>query len=140
MAAKFSFLNFTALGIPAGYGKLARNLLRRVELVAHKKFKEVNLVFVGTTLIRQLNRVYRQHDKVTDVLSFTYTEKQTVGEVFICLQQAALQAKRRRSTLLQELLALSTHGFLHLLGYDHMRTVERAHMRALENKILQSTK
>jgi len=117
-----------------------RKMLKLVGKEVKQNFIEVGVVMVGKVRIRQLNKIYRKHDKVTDILSFTYQDKPIAGELIICLQQALVQAKRRKHSLGRELDILSIHGLLHLAGHDHMKPSERKVMRALEKKILNTLK
>lgn len=130
--------NQLALRLPPGTAARLRALARAAGAFVKRKYGEVGFVFVSEEAIRALNRAYRRHDKVTDVLSFTYSAKPVSGEVVVCLAQAARQAKRRRHELKRELDILAVHGLLHLAGYDHMKHAERARMRALERKVLAS--
>lgn len=113
---------------------------------------EVSFSFVSAAEIKDLNRVYRGKDVVTDVLSFPMHEdfignRQTIlkenpflplllGDIVICVQQAETQAKEYGNTLTRELSYLSVHSILHLLGYDHMAEDEKAVMRRIEKDIM----
>jgi probable rRNA maturation factor len=115
----------------------AEQLLGRVAARLGRRFSEVGLTYVTPGVSRTLNRRYRRHNWVTDVLSFTYQSKPVVGELVICLRQAELQARRADTSLMTELDRLLVHGYLHLAGYDHLRAAERRVMRALEDRLLQ---
>lgn len=80
---------------------------------------ELTLVFVNETEIKALNSRFRKKNKVTDVLSFTGDRTIVLGEIILCLPQARKQAVEHGFTLREEILYLSIHGVLHLLGYDH---------------------
>lgn len=100
---------------------------KRVEVVT------LNLTLCGKVKIKSLNRDYRSINKVTDVLSFGIHDnlrtdnkmKQflpsviNLGDIFICKEVATRQALEFDITYEQEILHLATHGFLHLLGFDH---------------------
>ncbi|MFA5126698.1 MAG: rRNA maturation RNase YbeY [Patescibacteria group bacterium] len=83
--------------------------------------KDVSLALVSDKEIRSLNKVYRRHNKVTDVLSFAWQDKNFLGEVVICPTQAKRQAIQQQHSLSKELKILTIHGILHLLGFDHER-------------------
>jgi len=72
---------------------------------------------------RRLNSQYRNLDYATDVLSFPMSESLPdglyLGDMFICLPVARLQAESAGHSLKAELLTLMIHGLLHLAGYDH---------------------
>jgi len=132
----FTITNQTNRVCPATFLRRAPALLKAVQVVAGVKMAEVSLVLVDSLLIKQLNRRYRRINKVTDILSFTYQVAPVKGELIICLEQAARQAKRRRQSLSRELSLLLVHGLLHLNGYDHKKLNERRLMRRLEKKII----
>lgn len=79
---------------------------------------EVSLVLVGDQRIRQLNRQYRHKDKITDVLSFAGDGTEQLGEVIIDYQQIVRQARRFNNSIWRELIFITTHGLLHLLGHN----------------------
>ena len=105
---------------------------------------EINLVLVEDEKIRELNKKYRNQDKVTDVLSFTQPDDfiqppdqiNRLGEVFICLSQAQKQSQDLKINVRQELARLFIHGILHLMNYDHEEGSAAEVMRQLEEKIL----
>ena len=106
---------------------------------------EVSVAVVGDSAIKKLNKAYRGKDEVTDVLSFDemssavekhFMAKDFLGEIVICYQQAKRQAKKSRHSLGDEIQLLLTHGFLHLLGYDHQVKKEAIKMRSMEEKIV----
>lgn len=104
----------------------------------------MDLTFVGNPEIRKLNKKFRKKDKETDVLSFPLYEKKYarkgnvfLGDVLISLAYARRQAKNNGVSLKQELLFLMIHGILHLLGYDHEKSLyEAKQMQKMEKQIL----
>ena len=83
----------------------------------------------------------------TDVLSFPMDELRPgrdgeptppglLGDVVLCPQVAEAQAKAAGHTTAEELLLLTVHGILHLLGYDHSNPTEERTMFALQRKLL----
>jgi len=106
---------------------------------------EISVTFVSTEEIHELNRVYRDKDSVTDVLSFpqyepvseiTQTGVICLGDVVICPEQALLQADEFGHSGERELVYLFVHSVFHLLGYDHIEEEDKAEMRAQEEKIM----
>ena len=93
---------------------------------------EVEVLIVSGDTIRQMNREYREIDRVTDVLSFplyeTMEEAESnilndqnvlLGNMVICLDRAKEQAEEYGHSLQREICFLTVHSTLHLLGYDH---------------------
>lgn len=78
--------------------------------------------FVSDREMRQLNRVYREKDATTDVLSFPGEESPEgvhLGDVVISVPTGRAQAKAAGHPIERELKILILHGLLHCLGYDH---------------------
>ena len=70
------------------------------------------------------NSTYRNKNRTTDVLSFPHDwdamyEEEYLGDIVISYPQAKTQSIQMKQTITQEILFLSLHGILHLLGYDH---------------------
>ena len=89
---------------------------------------ELSITLVDDEDIQELNRIYRQQDRVTDVLSFPAEHMladldpdapRIWGDVVVSLERAAEQAAEYGHSLRRELTFLVLHGVLHLLGYDH---------------------
>ena len=103
---------------------------------------EINLIFTNDKNIQQLNKKYRRKNKPTDVLSFnlekTSGRNMVFGEVYISVQTSARQAMEYSTSLNEEFLRLFCHGLLHLLGYDHIKPVERRKMEERERNYLKS--
>ncbi len=103
---------------------------------------EISFSIVDEAEIQDLNREYRDHDSVTDVLSFGFYEKGEtpesglLGDIVICAQRAKEQAEEYGHSYERELIYLSVHSLLHLLGYDHEVDDDKNEMRALEKKIM----
>ena len=93
--------------------------------------------------MQRLNRQYRGKDRPTDVLAFAMREGRRapddaalLGDVVISVDTAVQQAQRRGITTAREVRTLLTHGVLHLLGYDHERSVgEARRMKAMERRL-----
>jgi probable rRNA maturation factor len=100
----------------------------------------VSLLLTDDAELRQLNKDFRGIDKATDVLSFPALEmdRPLLGDIAVgygvCARDAATQAK----TLPDHLTHLLIHGYLHLLGHDHMQPDEAAIMESLEISALAS--
>jgi probable rRNA maturation factor len=91
---------------------------------------ELSLRLTDDAEIQQLNSQYRQKDQPTDVLAFAALENDMpllpiqnwplyLGDIIISIDTAQRQALDHRHSLSTELAWLASHGFLHLLGWDH---------------------
>ena len=83
-----------------------------------EKSDNINIVFVRDTYIKKLNKEFLGRNRPTDVLSFPLKDK-LLGEIYISLDRARVQAKEQKITAGQEICNLIEHGILHLLGYSH---------------------
>jgi probable rRNA maturation factor len=147
----------TEVALPEG---LAESLERLTAAVAESESLtegELTVLFVNDEAIRAWNREYRGLDKPTDVLSFAIMEShedepdiiyapadvgeeplpQMLGDIVISAERAHAQAADYGHSLLRELCFLYVHGFLHLLGYDHMTEADEQVMLARQTQILE---
>jgi probable rRNA maturation factor len=110
---------------------------------------EVSVTFVSNERIHEINREYRDKDAPTDVISFAMEEigegeieligvelPRVLGDIIISIPRAEEQAKEYGHSFIRELGFLSVHGFLHLLGYDHMVKEEEEKMFSRQKDIL----
>ncbi len=123
---------------------------------------EINVSFVTRLQIKKLNRETRNVNRVTDVLSYPTlivneaeiidkkiskkaypydinpeTGNIVLGDIVICLPRCLEQSRKYGTTKTREICYLTVHGFLHLLGYDHMIDSDKKIMREKEELILQ---
>lgn len=103
-----------------------------------------NVILVDSQKIQELNKVYRGIDRVTDVISFALEDNQDIvyedfrllGDIYICVDKVYSQAREYGHSVLRELSFLTIHGFLHLLGYDHMTKEDEEVMFKRQEEIL----
>ena len=125
----------------------------------------LELLFVSEEEIRALNARERGVDAVTDVLSFPaadlaagepvvssrhadciepayeaegkrFSAHMYLGSVVLCEKRAREQAEEYGHSYEREVCYLIVHGFLHCLGYDHMKEEDKRVMRAREEEIM----
>ena len=106
---------------------------------------DLSLIIVGKTKIRNINKNYRNIDRVTDVISFAEIDSDdydylcdevNLGDIFINVDRVYSQAKKYGHSIKREFIFLFIHGLLHLLGYDHMEKEDEKIMFALQDKII----
>ncbi|WP_436881564.1 rRNA maturation RNase YbeY [Staphylococcus gallinarum] len=107
---------------------------------------ELSVTFVDKDEIQEINKTYRDKDKVTDVISFALEEDEpeitgldmprVLGDIIICTDVANEQAESYGHSFERELGFLALHGFLHLLGYDHMNETDEQEMFGRQDQIL----
>ncbi|MDD3303969.1 MAG: rRNA maturation RNase YbeY [Clostridia bacterium] len=114
----------------------------------------ISIETVSKEKIKEINKEYRNIDKVTDVLSFPIYDRDEIkllskqkeekklreielGDIFLCLDVIEQQAEEYATGVFREVLYMITHGICHLVGYDHMTDGEKMDMRTLEEKTLE---
>lgn len=100
---------------------------------------EVTLRIVNAAEGRNLNSAFRGKDYPTNILTFVYHEKKSpvlLGDLVICAQVVAHEAKDQHKTLADHYAHLCVHGILHLGGFDHESPRDAKRMEALEVKML----
>ncbi|MDE7095327.1 MAG: rRNA maturation RNase YbeY [Anaeroplasmataceae bacterium] len=107
-----------------------------------KNDKVFSIVFVDDAKIHEINKTYRNVDRVTDVISFALCDDleneldDELGDIFIDLEQAFRQASDYGHSVAREVAFLAVHGYLHLCGYDHMTKEDEEIMCQKQEEIL----
>lgn len=123
---------------------LARHVLAAMRV--HPQ-AELSVVLVDEPAMAQLHRQWMDEPGPTDVMSFPMDELRPgsesedsppglLGDVVLCPQVAQRQALQAGHSTDEELLLLTTHGILHLLGYDHAEPEEEKEMFGLQRQLL----
>lgn len=109
---------------------------------------ELGVALVGAKEMARVNWEFLQHEGSTDVITFDHSEEQLsrkrqrdfprkiCGELFICVDDALVQARSFRTTWPAEVVRYLVHGVLHLCGHDDHRAVARRLMKREENRLL----
>ena len=103
---------------------------------------EVTLALIGLEEMRALNLRFASLDEPTDVLSFPDNSRspetglQYLGDIALCVPVARAQAEKAGHALRDELMLLTVHGMLHLLGYDHANEEDRVVMWTRQSEVL----
>jgi probable rRNA maturation factor len=124
--------------------KINTRLLKQITgaLLADMKITKAEL---GVNLVAEpemtlMNETFLRHAGSTDVITFDYADSaaETVlaGEIFICVDEAILQARKFKTTWQSEIIRYIVHGVLHLLGHDDRRVEARRKMKREENRLL----
>jgi probable rRNA maturation factor len=101
---------------------------------------EISVVLCSDAFIRELNREWRGYDAPTNVLSFPAggdpASAPLLGDIVIAFETASREAFEAGKPLRDHVAHLLVHGFLHLIGHDHVEAAEAAAMETLERAIL----
>ena len=138
-----------AVKIPTGVRLLVRRCCNAV--LTYEGFSEpaeISVTFVDDERIHELNKMHRDVDRSTDVLSFPLGEDGVydknpengaclLGDIVISVETAVRQAYTYGHSLQREIGFLTVHSMLHLLGYDHVNGgLEQMKMREKEELVL----
>jgi probable rRNA maturation factor len=103
---------------------------------------DLTVVLTGDAELQSLNLEYLGIDAPTDVLSFPAdfidpdTDRRYYGDILISIARAQAQAQAASHPVQDEILLLTVHGVLHLLGHDHAEEAEKQRMWAAQAEIL----
>ena len=98
--------------------------------------RNINVIMCSDYFIRKLNNRFRGINRVTDVLSFPFNDVDFLGEIYISLQRAKVQASRFGFLFDDEIERLFVHGMLHLLEYDHITDSDRIRIEEKEREYI----
>jgi len=149
MILNIDFLDETG-EVQEAHIELVEKLLQHAaELEEIEQDSEVSVTFVDNEAIHEINKQYRDKDQPTDVISFAMEElgegevaiigegmPRILGDIIISTDRTREQAEEYGHTFERELGFLAVHGFLHLLGYDHMNDEDEKKMFGRQDEIL----
>ena len=111
-----------------------------IKQIAHlygKEVYEIAYIFCSDQVILEMNRKYLQHDYYTDIITFDYSEHNTIsGDIFISIDTVKSNAKEFEINFANELYRVIIHGILHLCGLKDATEEEKKMMRERENEAL----
>lgn len=137
--------------------RFTRSLLR--DTLKQEEF-DLGIYLVGSVEMARLNQTFLRHEGPTDVITFDYADKAgrvsrlsspnaqrdrrdaraaLYGEIFICVDEAVVQARHFRTSWQSELARCVIHGVLHLREFDDLRPVDRRKMKRVEDRLLKET-
>ncbi len=123
------------------YFKALNDIERILKYISDELNKNLSMsLFVCDSIeIKKLNKIHRNKDSVTDVLSFPHNENEDdylyIGDVFINEDILEIQATEINSDSETEIKFLAMHGILHLIGYDHLNISDEEKMTSKQREI-----
>ena len=121
-----------------------RKIASWLKLIAQKygkKIGEIAYIFCDDEKILEINRQYLQHDYFTDIITFDYSEKNTVsGDIFVSLETVKSNSEKFNTLYDNELHRVIIHGILHLCGQNDKTPEEQKLMREKENEAIAQLK
>ncbi|OGZ75273.1 MAG: rRNA maturation RNase YbeY [Candidatus Staskawiczbacteria bacterium RIFCSPLOWO2_12_FULL_37_15] len=114
--------------------KLFTGIAKKVLKGENRNREKVSLAFVGKKEMQKLNKKFRGKNKPTDVLAFGENSKFQIpnsklnylGEIVICPEVVKENGKKFGADSKKEIIKVFVHGILHLLGYDHEKSLCRS--------------
>ena len=124
----------------------SKKLKKISKIIPHIKGKNIifTILLTNSLNIKKLNKKFRSRNKSTDVLSFPYFSSNNIklpykksiyiGDIATCYEIINIRSKKNNFQL--EFDKAWVHGFLHLLGFDHIKNKDYSTMKEIEKKIL----
>jgi probable rRNA maturation factor len=121
--------------------RLFRRIVKGLLTLLQAKEHDLGVYIVAAPEMTRLNETFLHHQGATDVITFDYSDASNSalhGEIFVCLDEAVVQARRFGTTWPSELVRYAVHGVLHLRGFDDARVADRRKMKREENRLLRA--
>jgi len=116
---------------PALYSSWIENIISSES----KNCGEVNYIFCDDNYLFKINVEYLDHDTLTDIISFDYSDHTTIqGDIFISIERVRENAKVYNVSLENELRRVMAHGILHYCGYKDKTEEDSKLMRQKEEE------
>ena len=124
----------------------SKKLKKISKIIPHIKGKNIifTILLTNSLNMKKLNKKFRSRNKSTDVLSFPYFSSNNIklsykksiyiGDIATCYEIINIRSKKNNFQL--EFDKAWVHGFLHLLGFDHIKNKDYSKMKEIEKKIL----
>jgi rRNA maturation RNase YbeY len=130
--------NAVGVEIPKFKRRETSHWLKEVAAGEHKKIGDVSYIFCSEEEILRVNREYLKHDYYTDIITFDYSEDETIsGDLFISLETVRSNAQKYGTDEHEELRRVMIHGILHLCGLKDKTPEDVEKMRAGEDYCLE---
>jgi len=129
---------------PKSYLKKKLKKISHILPIIRKKNITFTVLLTNSLNIKKLNKKFRKYNKSTDILSFPFFSKHVlklkkekniyIGDIAICYE--IINNRSKKNNFLLEFDKVLIHGFLHLLGYDHIKNKDYLIMNNIEKKII----
>ncbi len=103
----------------------------------HRKTGNLNFIFTSDRALLEINNHYLQHDDLTDIITFDYSEHSIIqGDIYISVERVKENASMYNTSFNNELKRVIIHGVLHLVGLHDKTREEKRTMRNAEDRAL----
>ncbi len=146
-------ININVFSEEKAWSKKIKNKKRFFKKICNsfpKKYRFLNkkisltLLLSNNKNIKKLNKNFRNKNKPTDILSFPFKNKTEIsketyiGDIIISYNFINKPKSQKKKVFEDKLIKVFIHGFLHLLGFDHLKNKDYSKMLKEENLIYQS--
>lgn len=112
--------------------------IKKVAKLYNRQVGDVSYIFCSDDKILEVNKQYLKHDYFTDVITFDYSENDTIsGDIFISLDTVESNSQKFNTSNEEELLRVIIHGILHLCGLKDKSAEDSKMMTKSENQALE---
>ena len=124
------------------FDNICRNFPKNFRFLNKKAY--LTLLLSNNKRIKDLNRKFRNKNKHTDILSFPFEQKRNnlkdiyLGDIIISFDYMNKPKNLNSKEFKQKTIKIFIHGFLHLLGYDHIKEKDYKKMLHVEQKVFRS--
>ncbi len=110
----------------------------RIVKYLNLKIEDLEINFVDDETILEINKKYLNHNYTTDIITFNYSEDNSIleGEIFISVDDAKRNAKKFNVPFENEIVRLVIHGILHMIGFDDIDPKQKKVMKKKENELV----
>jgi rRNA maturation RNase YbeY len=106
-----------------------------------KRLGTINIIFCSDDYLYAMNVKFLNHDSLTDVITFDYTEDKLIsGDIFVSTDRVLNNSSHYQQDFYDELIRVISHGLLHLLNFNDKETKETLLMREKESNLLERIK
>ncbi len=106
--------------------------------ISKRDLSNLTYIFCSDRYLYKLNKKYLQHNTLTDVITFDYTQgtRMIVADVYISIERVQENANNFKVPFYEELSRVLIHALLHMVGYNDKTPKEKQQMRNKENEYL----
>jgi len=112
------------------------NWIKQAIEAEEQQLKAINIIFCSDDYLHKINIDYLNHDTLTDVITFPYSDTHIEGDIYISIERIRENAHLYHTDFHTELHRVIIHGVLHLCGYGDKTDSEQQQMRAKEEEYL----
>lgn len=117
---------------------LVKKWINQVIQSENRSTGNINIIFCSDEYLLQLNEKYLNHDTLTDIITFDFSEENIIsGDLFISLPRVIENSKLFSKPFNEEIHRVIIHGILHLCGYQDKNEQEQKIMSVKENLYLE---